>query len=132
VTSSAARVAALAAATGLAGTAVFQSLLALGVPWGRAAWGGGHDQLPVALRVASVLSAGVLLIAAVVVLGRAGYWSGPSAFLRWGTWALVGLLAFSALGNFASPSRWEKLLLGPVALAVSLLCLIVALAPGTS
>ena len=42
------------------------------------------------------------------------------------------MLAFSALGNFASPSRWERFLLGPVALAVSLLCLIVALAPGTS
>ena len=125
--SSVARVAGLAAATGLAGTAVFQLLLALGVPWGRAAWGGGHDRLPAALRVASALSAGVLLIAAFVVLGRAGYWSGASALFRWGTWALVGLLAFSALGNFASTSRWENLLLGPVALTVSLLCLIVAL-----
>ena len=125
--SSVARVAGLAAATGLAGTAVFQLLLALGVPWGRAAWGGGHDRLPAALRVASALSAGVLLIAAFVVLGRAGYWSRPSALFRWGTWALVGLLAFSALGNFASTSRWENLLLGPVALTVSLLCLIVAL-----
>jgi hypothetical protein len=125
--SSVARVAGLAAATGLAGTAVFQLLLALGVPWGRAAWGGGHDRLPAALRVASALSAGVLLIAAFVVLGRAGYWRRPSALFRWGTWALVGLLAFSALGNFASTSRWENLLLGPVALTVSLLCLIVAL-----
>ena len=125
--SSVARVAGLAAATGLAGTAVFQLLLALGVPWGRAAWGGGHDRLPAALRVASALSAGVLLIAAFVVLGRAGYWRRPSARFRWGTWALVGLLAFSALGNFASTSRWENLLLGPVALTVSLLCLIVAL-----
>lgn len=124
-----ARVAGLVAAIGLAGTAAFQLLLALGVPWGRAAWGGAHDRLPAALRVASALSAGVLLIAAYVVLGQVGYWSGPSALLRWGTWALVGLLAFSALGNFASSSRWEKLLFGPIALSISLLCLIVALHP---
>jgi hypothetical protein len=130
MTSSVVRVAALAATTGLAATAVLQTLLALGVPWGRAAWGGGHDRLPGALRVASALSAAVLVAAGVVVLGRAGYWSGPSVLLRWGTWALVGLLAFSALGNFASGSRWEKFLLGPVALSVSLLCLIVALKPG--
>jgi hypothetical protein len=77
--------------------------------------------------VASALSAGILLIAAFVVLGRGGYWSGSPALFRWGTWALVGLLAFSALGNFASPSRWETFLLGPVAPSVSLLCLIVAL-----
>jgi hypothetical protein len=98
-----------------------------GVPWGRAAWGGAHNRLPAALRVASALSAGILLIAAFVVLGRGGYWNGSPALFRWGTWALVGLLAFSALGNFASPSRWETFLLGPVALSVSLLCLIVAL-----
>jgi hypothetical protein len=70
--SSIARVAGLAAAIGLAGTAAFQLLLALGVPWGRAAWGGAHNRLPAALRVASALSAGILLIAAFVVLGRAG------------------------------------------------------------
>ena len=127
MTSSLVRVAAIAAATGLSGTAVFQGLLALGVPWGRAAWGGAHARVPDRLRVASALSAGVLLIAAIAVLGRAGHWSGPSTLFRWGTWALVGLLAFSAVGNFASGSRWERLLLGPVALTVSLLCLIVAL-----
>jgi hypothetical protein len=104
-------------------------LLALGVPLGSAAWGGAHDRLPAGLRAAGALSAGVLLIAAFVVLGEAGYWSGPSALLRWGTWALVALLAFSALGNFASASRWERILLGPIALSVSVLCLIVALHP---
>jgi hypothetical protein len=127
--SPAARFAALAATTGLVCIAAFQLLLALGAPWGRAAWGGAHDLLPAALRLASTLSAGVLLFAAFVVLGRADYWSGPSAFYRWGTWALVGLLALSALGNFASASRWERFVLGPVALTVSLLSLIVALDP---
>jgi hypothetical protein len=43
--------------------------------------------------------------------------------------ATDGLLAFSALGNFASAGRWENFLLGPDALTVSLLCLIVALNP---
>jgi hypothetical protein len=40
------------------------------------------------------------------------------------------LLALSALANFASKSRWEKAILGPLALLLSLLCLVVALGPG--
>jgi hypothetical protein len=123
------RIAALAAATGLVGTAAFHLLLAVGVPWGRAAWGGGYDQLPTGLRMSSALSAGVLLFAAIAVLGRAEYWRGPPALLRWTSWALVGLLALSALGNFGSRSRWENLFLGPIALTLSLLCLIVARGP---
>jgi uncharacterized membrane protein YhhN len=40
---------------------------------------------------------------------------------------LVGAIALSALGNFASSSGWERFLMGPVALLLALLCFIVAL-----
>jgi hypothetical protein len=119
------------AATGLAGIACFQTALALAAPWGQAAWGGGQTNLPPPLRIGSAISAVVLALAALVVLARAGYW-GPARAMgvfRWGTWALVPILALSALGNFASTSRWENLLMGPFALLLSLLCLIVARGP---
>lgn len=118
------------AATGLAGIACFQAALALGAPWGQAAWGGAQTHLPPQLRVSAV-SAVVLALAVLVVLARAEYW-GPAramSIFRWGTWALVPVLALSALGNFASASRWENLLMGPFALLLCLLCLIVARIP---
>jgi hypothetical protein len=55
--------AAIAATVGFAGLAVFQLLLAAGVPWGEAAWGGSHEgTLPASLRIGS---AGSLLVYAV-------------------------------------------------------------------
>jgi hypothetical protein len=119
------------AATGLACIACFQAALAFAAPWGQAAWGGAQSNLPPQLRVGSAISAVVLALAALVVLARAGYWGPPQAMgvYRWGTWALVPILASSALGNFASTSRWENLLMGPFALLLSLLCLIVARGP---
>jgi hypothetical protein len=64
-----------------------------------------------------------------IVLGRVGYGASgvPFAVFRWGTWALVPAMTLSALGNFASSSRWENFLMGPVALLLAVLCLLVAL-----
>ena len=63
------RVAAVAAATGFLGVALFQLSLALGAPLGHAAWGGAHAQLPAGLRLGSALSTGLLVIAAFIVMG---------------------------------------------------------------
>jgi hypothetical protein len=121
------------AAAGLAGVAAFQVALALGAPLGHAAWGGVHTRLPGSLRVGSAVSAVFLSVAAVVVLRRGGYWSGSglASVYWWGTWALVVLLALSSLANFVSPSRWERILMAPIAALLSLLCLLLALGPAT-
>jgi hypothetical protein len=122
-------VAASVAAVGFLLLVGFQLALALGAPWGRAAWGGGHNRLPLGLRIASGFAAVIWIVAAFVVLGRAG--SGvspvPIGVARWGNWVLVGLLALGALMNFASSSRWERFLMSPIALLLSVLCLVVAL-----
>jgi hypothetical protein len=122
------RAAAVAAAVGFVVIAAFQLALALGAPLGRAAWGGTHVQLPTGLRIASALAMGFWVLAALTVLGRAGYQilPLPSVFSRWGTWLLVGLLPLGALMNFASASNWERFLWGPVALILAVLCLVVA------
>jgi hypothetical protein len=123
------RRAAIAAAAGFCAIAAFQVALVLGAPLGRAAWGGTYVQLPIAFRVASALAVGVWVLAALIVLGRAGFQVSPlpSALTRWGTWILVGVLPLGALMNFASPSSWERFLWGPVALILAVLCLVLAL-----
>ena len=120
------------AAAGFILVAGFQILLALGVAWGHAAWGGTHDVLPQALRIGSAASAAALIVAALIVLGRAGYWGAavPFGVFHWGAWVLVVAMALSALANFASSSSWERFVMGPVALLLALLCLFVALDGG--
>jgi hypothetical protein len=122
------RTAAIAAAIGFIAIVAFQAALALGAPLGRAAWRGAHVQLPIKLRIASAFAVAFWGLASLIVMGRAGLQVVPlpSAFLRWGTWILVGLLPLGALMNFASRSPWERFLWGPVALILSALCLMVA------
>ena len=125
----AARSAGAVAAGGFVLVAAFQVLLALGAPLGYAAWGGTVEVLPPGLRIASAASAVVLVVAALIVLGRAGYWMAtiPFGIFRRGTWVLVGTMALSGLANLASSNGWERLLMGPVALLLAILCLVVAL-----
>jgi hypothetical protein len=128
-----ARVAGALATIGLTGVAVFQGALAGGAPYGHASWGGADPHLPTDLRVASAVSCVVLLGAALLVLRRAGFWgsSRVSSVSRWGTRVLVPILALSALGNFASQSRWENFLLGPVSVLLAILCALVAIGAGS-
>jgi hypothetical protein len=116
-------------AAGFVLVAGFQITLALGAPWGRGAWGGAHDVLPMRQRIASAVGAVVLILGALILLGRTGHWESslPFGVFQWGTWALVAAMVLSAFGNFASSSPWERFLMGPLALLLALLCLVVAM-----
>ena len=124
----AARLAGAAAAVGFVGVAIFEIALAAGVPWGHAAWGGAHAHLSTAQRLGSGAAVVVWAGAAVIVLGRAGYWGrdGSSTIFRRGTWLLAAVSTLGALANFASQSRWENFVFGPLALTMAILCIIVA------
>lgn len=117
------------AAGGFVLVAAFQVALALGAPWGRAAWGGAHERLPKGLRIASGFAAVVWLIASLVVLSRGGYdWSPiPFGVARWATWTLFGILLLGTLLNLASRSKLERLIQTPIAGVLSILTLIAAL-----
>lgn len=123
-----ARGAAIAAAVGLLAIAGFQAALALGAPLGRAAWGGTRTHLSTGLRIASGVAVVLWVVAALIVLGRAGSQVSPipDAIARWGTWVVVGVLSVGALMNFASSSPWERFLWGPLALLLAVLCFFVA------
>jgi hypothetical protein len=83
------RIAGAIAAAGFLVVAGYQVLLALGIAFSGAAWGGAT--LTPTLRIASAVSAVVLVLAALMVFGRAGYWGTriPAAIFRWGTWVLL-------------------------------------------
>jgi hypothetical protein len=85
--------------------------------------------LPVGLRIASAVAAALWIAAALVILSLAGHEpvSLPFTVASWVPWVLFGLLALGALMNLASRSRWERFLMAPIALVLSLLCLVVAL-----
>ena len=53
--------------------AVFQVLLAIGLPLGRAAFGGANAVLPAKLRAASAMSALLFLAALYAILARGGF-----------------------------------------------------------
>jgi len=101
---------AIAAAIVLRLLVVFQLLLAAGLPLGRAAWRGKYRVLPSGLRWASLAAAGVLGLAAWVVLARAEVVApGPEPIaIRAGTWVFAGFFFLNALGNVTSHNRVER------------------------
>lgn len=108
----------------------FQVLLAAGVPWGAAAWGGRHPGvLPAGYRVASAVS-GIVVFPLLIlyVIDSADLadisWlpgSGPAAM-----WVLFGFFVLGTLMNAASRSRIERIW-APVNLTLAVCCLVIAL-----
>jgi hypothetical protein len=104
-------------AAGLAGLAGFlwlatlQTLLALGLPFGRLAWGGAHRRLPGRLRAASLAVVPLALLGAATVAQAAGIGPGglPPAAVRPILGSFTLLFALSFVGNAVSRSRAERL-----------------------
>jgi len=116
------RAAGLAAASGLALIAAFQLLLALGVPLGRAAWGGKWG-LSQRLDERGADRARASRSLAIRRVRRA---------VRPAAWLVMGVLGLGGLVNLASSSRWERFGWGPFALILAALCSIVARNPERS
>jgi hypothetical protein len=123
------RAAAVLATVGFLGIALFQVALAAGADWGHAAWGGADAELSTSLRVGSAFAALFWTAAALVVLGRAGFFGSArrlAGLHRWGTWVVAALCGVGALANFASESGYENVIFGPLGLALAILCVVVA------
>ncbi|WP_041795239.1 hypothetical protein [Modestobacter marinus] len=112
----------------LAGLAVVQVLLAAGAPLGRFAWGGQHVVLPAGLRVGSAVSVAVYAAVAVVLLDRAEVVDVlPDGLVHVLAWVLTGYFTLGTAMNAVSRSRPERLVMTPVALALAVVCLLLAL-----
>lgn len=126
--------AAVGAAVVLAGVAAFQLGLALGLPLGEATLGGRAPTrdgvLSGGFRLIPAVSVLVLVLAAWIVLARAGVVAaGPLGhrFLVGATWGLVAFLALNTVGNLAAPHPVERWVMGAASLVVVLLCSVVAI-----
>ena len=107
----------------------FQVALAAGMPWGQLAMGGIYPgRLPPILRILALGQIVILAIMGCVVLARSGLileeWQSTSQKLVWGVVAVCGL---SALANLATRSRRERNVWAPVAVALLICSIIVAL-----
>lgn len=110
----------------------FQVALALGAPWGKAAWGGQHSGvLPIRFRIASGFAALViypLIIAAILdAAGLVRLDVFPWTNGRMTMWILSGFFLLGALANLVSrskPERWWS----PVALTIAICCFVTATA----
>lgn len=111
----------------LLGVAVFQLLLAAGMPWGRYAWGGAYEILPTHLRISSLVAVVIYTLAAAIVLSRAGVVTliTDSSVTHYGIWVLTVLFGIGVLLNALSRSKGERLW-APVVFLLSVLCFIVA------
>ena len=125
----AARRAAVAAAAGFLGLALFQFALAAGVGWGHAAWGGATAELSSTQRAGSAVAVLVWTAAALVVLGRARLLMSSrhlARIYRWGTWIAAVACTLGSFPNLASQSRYENIVLGPLGVVLAILCFVVA------
>ncbi len=107
----------------------FLLALACGAPWGELTMGGKYrGRLPVAMRVACLLQGAVLALLAVIVWCSAGM-AGPDLQPQaqgW-IWWVVAFCAVSVALNLATPSPRERKLWAPVAGALLLASVIVAI-----
>lgn len=109
--SSVARIAAIVALALFAVLVLFQLALAVGVPWGRAAYGGQSAVLPARFRIASAVAVVVWAGIALVVARRGGLpvWAPlPTSWLPVVVWIVVALLVVAVVMNAITPSAVER------------------------
>ncbi|MCB1356708.1 MAG: hypothetical protein KDK53_09505 [Maritimibacter sp.] len=99
-----------------------QLAVAAGAPLGRFTVGGRFPgRLPGAWRALALVQAALLAAMALVVLSTAGVIG--IALPGWTIWPVLGLTLLTNFANLVTPSRPERLVWGPVTVAMSL-CLI--------
>lgn len=125
---------ALIAALLFAVVAAFQVALALGVPWGNAAYGGRaadeDGRLPSPYRAMSAIAALFLAVAATLALARGGLVElGGVADRTLGIvmWAIAAMMALNTVANVASTSRVERMAMGGATAMLTICCVILAL-----
>jgi len=113
--------------------AAFQIGLAVGAPWGAAAYGGravsDDGTLPGRWRFASAMAVLVLLGATWVVLAAASVLDrGPvsSSALTAALWCMAGFFALNTLGSALGRHPFERWVAGPLAALLAVLCVLIA------
>jgi hypothetical protein len=110
--------------------AVFQLALIFGAPWGEYTLGGRYPgKLPANIRIAAVVQIFILVFFAVIVMARSGLaFSGIDNLGRIGIWFVVAFFVLGTVMNLSSPSKKEKMVMGPLNVTALASTTIIALA----
>lgn len=108
---------------------ILQLLLAIGVLPITMAWGGTQSELTPALRLSSVAAAVIMGLFAYVIRRRAGLIGDtpPTTAIKIFSWIITVFLVLNTLGNLVSQSTTEKVVFGPITIALAICCFIVSL-----
>lgn len=108
--------------------AVFQVLLALGLPLGEFAMGGYYKVLPYKLNVVSAINAIILLVMGVVFLQHTNVINIfnvlPTNIL---VWVITVFLGLNTIANLISRSTKEKYVMTPLSSIAFILCFMISL-----
>ena len=95
---------------------LFQLALIGGAPWGHLTQGGQQQgALTPRARGMVALSMAVIVLMALGILSAAGSWPHWPEFA---SWLALGIMSLSTIANWLTPSKWERLIWGPVCLAM--------------
>jgi hypothetical protein len=109
--------------------AIFQILLLLGFPLAEYSWGGKYKGvLPPRLRMMSLLSAILLCLMGIIFLMHTKVLSiGDNIPTNILVWIITIFLGLNTLGNLASKSKKEKIVMTPLAGIAFVSCLFVSI-----
>lgn len=109
--------------------AIVQLALALGAPLGEYTMGGKFPgKLPKKMRWLAILQIIILLVFVFIVTSKSGIaFENYYHFARIGIWFIVVFFIFGSIVNFTSPSKKERLIMGPANIIAVISTLIVAL-----
>lgn len=107
---------------------ILQLALAFGAPLGEYTMGGKFSgKLPIKMRIAALVQLFILLVFVIIVLTKAGLaFQQFYSFGRIGIWFVVVFFILGSIVNFSSPSKKEKLIMGPANIIALLSTLVVA------
>lgn len=124
------KTAAWIASFGFLGFAIFQFLLALGLPYGKLAWGGFYEVLPTSLRIGSAVAILIYGYGIIVLLESAQIIKllNKPEWVEYSVWMYAALFALSTIGNLQSKSEQEQRVMTPIGILFCCLCIIVGMA----
>lgn len=95
-------------------------------------WGGRKTELTPSLRIMGIVAAAMLSVFIYIIRYRAGLVGSiplPTV-VSVAAWLVTGYMALNVLANFASKSPIERFLFGPLAILLTVSCLVVVLSTG--
>lgn len=112
---------ALVSLTLLAALAIFQLLLAFGLPYGKFAWGGKNKILPKKLRIASLISITIYILISFFIVTKAGFLEiiQSDIVLEAGLWILFVYFMSGIVLNGMSRSSYERIAMTPACIVLA-------------